>query len=92
LHGYEQVNTGRTTPLSEVSSGIRTQLVNEKKAAKIISDLEAQHLSSLEAYAAVMNSAVDTVRFVNFNTPNITGLGFEPVLMGYQPLPRFKQW
>jgi len=55
-------------------------LVNEKKAGKIISDLEAQNLSSLEAYAAVMKSSVDTVRFVNFNTPNITGLGFEPVL------------
>ena len=78
----EQVIPAGTTPLSEVSSGIRTQLVNEKKAAKIISDLEEQHLSSLEAYAAVMNSAVDTVRFVNFNTPNITGLGFEPVLNG----------
>jgi peptidyl-prolyl cis-trans isomerase D len=76
----EQVIPAGTTPLSEVSSGIRMQLVNEKKAGKIISDLEAQNLSSLEAYAAVMNSSVDTVRFVNFNTQNITGLGFEPVL------------
>lgn len=76
----DQVIPAGTTPLSEVSSGIRTQLVNEKKAEKIISGLEAQNLSSLEAYAAAMNSSVDTVRFVNFNTQNITGLGFEPVL------------
>jgi len=76
----EQVIPAGVMPLSEVSSNIRTQLVNEKKAGKIISDLEAQNLSSLEAYAAVMKGSVDTVRFVNFNTPNITGLGFEPVL------------
>ena len=76
----DQVIPAGTTPLSEVSSGIRTQLTNEKKAGKIIADLKAQNLSSLDAYAAVMHSAADTVRFVNFNTQNITGLGFEPVL------------
>lgn len=27
-----------------------------------------------------MNSRTDTVRFVNFNTQNITGLGYEPVM------------
>ena len=76
----EQVIPAGTTPLSEVSSGIRMQLVNEKKAGKIITDLQAQNLTSLDAYAAAMNSATDTVRFVNFNTRNITGLGVEPAL------------
>lgn len=76
----DQVIPAGTTPLSEVSSGIRTQLVNKKKAEKIITDLKAQNLSSLDAYAAAMHSSADTVRFVNFNTQNITGLGFEPVL------------
>lgn len=76
----ERVIPSGTTPLSEVSSGIRSQLVNEKKAEKIISDLKSQNLSSLDAYAAAMNTHADTVRFVNFNTQNITGLGFEPAL------------
>ncbi|MEL7598717.1 MAG: peptidylprolyl isomerase [Proteiniphilum sp.] len=76
----EQVIPAGTTPLSEVSSGIRMQLVNEKKAGKIITDLQAQNLTSLDAYAAAMNSTTDTVRFVNFNTRNITGLGVEPAL------------
>ena len=76
----EQVIPAGTTPLSEVSSGIRMQLVNEKKAGKIMTDLQAQNLTSLDAYAAAMNSATDTVRFVNFNTRNITGLGVEPAL------------
>ncbi|MDR2815750.1 MAG: SurA N-terminal domain-containing protein [Proteiniphilum sp.] len=76
----ERMIPAGTTPLSEVSSGIRTQLVNEKKAGKIIGDLKAQNLTSLYAYAAAMNSDTDTVRFVSFTTQNITGLGLEPVL------------
>ncbi|MDD4631880.1 MAG: SurA N-terminal domain-containing protein, partial [Proteiniphilum sp.] len=71
----EQVIPAGTTPLSEVSSGIRTQLMNEKKAEKIITDLQAKNLTSLDAYAAAMNTVADTVRFVNFTTRNITGLG-----------------
>lgn len=76
----ERVIPSGTAPLSEVSSGIRTQLINEKKAEKIIGDLKAQNLTSLEAYATAMDSRTDTVRFVNFTTPNISGLGFEPAL------------
>lgn len=78
-----------TAPLSEVSSGIRARLVNDKKAEKIISDLTAQNLTSLDAYATAMNASVDTVKFVNFNTQNISGLGFEPTLnaiAAYAPL------
>lgn len=76
----ERVIPSGTTPLSEVSSGIRSQLVNEKKAEKIIGDLKSQNLSSVDAYAQAMGTHGDTVRFVNFNTQNITGLGFEPAL------------
>ncbi len=76
----ERVIPSGTTPLSEVSSGIRAQLVNEKKAEKIINDLKAQNLTTLDAYASAMDTNSDTVRFVNFNTQNITGLGFEPAL------------
>jgi len=76
----DQVIPAGTTPLSEVSESIRALLVNQKKAEKIITDLGSQNLSSLEAYAAAMNSVTDTVKFVNFTTRNITGVGFEPIL------------
>ena len=76
----DEVIPAGTTPLSEVSGSIRSRLINEKKADKIISDLKAQNLTSLDAYANAMNTTVDTVKFVNFNTQNISGLGFEPAL------------
>jgi peptidyl-prolyl cis-trans isomerase D len=78
----DQVIPAGFSPLSEVSDAIRMQLVNEKKAQQVIEDLESQGLTSLDAYAAAMNSATDTVRFVNFTTRNITGIGVEPVLNG----------
>ena len=75
----EQVKAG-TTPLSEMSEGIKSRLINDKKAEKLIADLSQKNLSSLEDYAEAMNSMVDTVRFVNFTTQNITGVGYEPVI------------
>lgn len=80
-----------TAPLSEVSSVIRARLVNDKKAEQIIADLAGKNLTSLDAYATEMNSRVDTVKFVNFNTQNITGLGFEPAVnaeSAFAPLNR----
>lgn len=75
----QQIPAG-TTPLSEVSESIKSRLINEKKAEMIIADLRQKNLSSLEDYAETMNSIVDTVRFVNFTTQNITGIGYEPVI------------
>ncbi|MDR1517049.1 MAG: SurA N-terminal domain-containing protein [Dysgonamonadaceae bacterium] len=71
------------TPISEVASNIRARLVKDKKAEKMIADLKAANPTSLEAYAEAMKSSVDTVKFVNFNTQNIMGLGFEPALNAY---------
>ena len=69
-----------TTPLSEVSESIKSRLLNDKKAEKLIADLSQKNLASLEDYAEAMSSIVDTVRFVNFTTQNITGIGYEPVV------------
>ncbi len=85
----DRVYPAGTAPLSEVSSSIRSRLSNDKKAEKIITDLTAKNLTSLDAYATEMQSNVDTVKFVNFTTQNITGLGFEPALnafSAYAPL------
>ena len=76
-------------PLSEVQSAIRMRLTHERKAEHLISQLNAQNLTSLDAFADAMNSRVDTVRFVNFNTRNIMGVGQEPTLnavAGFAPL------
>jgi len=70
-------------PLSEVATAIRDQLMRDKKAEKVISELSAKNLTSLFDYAESMNARPDTVRFVNFNTRNIAGLGFEPILNAY---------
>jgi len=85
----DEVIPAGITPLSEVSASIRSLLVRDKKAQKIITDLKAKNLTGLDEYASAMNSRVDTVKFVNFNTQNISGLGFEPVLnafSAYAPL------
>ncbi|MDR0333439.1 MAG: SurA N-terminal domain-containing protein [Dysgonamonadaceae bacterium] len=76
----DEVIPAGTAPLSEVSTGIRMRLTNDRKAEHIIANLNGRNLNNLDAFATAMNSNVDTVRFVNFNTRNITGLGNEPVL------------
>lgn len=76
----DEVITSEYTPMTEVASNIRARLSNDKKAEKIIADLKAKNLTSLDAYASALNTTVDTIRFVNYNTQNIAGLGFEPVL------------
>ncbi len=76
----DQVIPAGTTPLSEVSESIKSRLINDKKAEKLIADLTQKNLTSLEDYAEAINSIVDTVRFVNFTTQNITGVGYEPVI------------
>ena len=70
-------------PLSEVSDFIKSQLLRDKKAEKIIEQLKSKNLSTLNDYAAVMDTEVDSVRFVDFNTSNITNLGNEPVLNAF---------
>lgn len=76
----DKVVPSGTTPLSEISDNIKSILINKKKSEKIISDLQKQNPASLESYAEAMKSRIDTVKFVNFTTQNITGLGYEPVI------------
>ncbi len=76
----DQVFPAGVAPLSEVTSVIRTRLMNDKKAEKIITDLQAKKLTSLDAYASALGTAVDTLKFVNFETQNISGVGFEPTI------------
>lgn len=68
--------------LASVEQELRTAIVNEKKGEKIVQDLKAKNLNTIDSYAAAMNTSVDSVKFVNFGTSRITGIGQEPVING----------
>ncbi|MGV8963972.1 MAG: peptidylprolyl isomerase [Candidatus Saccharimonadaceae bacterium] len=81
-------------PLSEVSDNIKSLLLRDKKAETVIADLKSKNLTSLQAYSEAMKAEVDTVRFIDFNTANITNLGSEPILnafAAYAPLNTVSQ-
>lgn len=74
---------GDYMPVSEVSPMLKTELINEKKAEKMIADLKSKNLTTLQAYAEAVTGRVDTVNFVTFQTNNISGVGYEPILNVY---------
>ena len=74
---------GDYMPVSEVSPMLKTELINEKKAEKMIADLKSKNLTSLQSYAEAVTGRVDTVSFVTFQTNNISGVGYEPILNVY---------
>lgn len=76
----DEVYPAGIAPMSDVSQAIKARLMNEKKAEKIVADLQAKNLTSLDAYATAIGSVVDTMKFVNFETQNISGVGPEPAL------------
>ncbi|MCD8194112.1 MAG: SurA N-terminal domain-containing protein, partial [Tannerellaceae bacterium] len=64
--------------LASVTPALRSELISQKKGEKIVNDLKAKNLSSLEDYAQAMGANVDSVKFVGFNTRRISGIGIEP--------------
>lgn len=70
-------------PLSEVSDVLKAEIIRDKKAEKMITDLKTKNLNSLDGFADAMNSKIDTVKFVTFNTPNIMGIGRESALNAF---------
>lgn len=71
-------------PLSdpEVFNMLKAELVIDKKAEKIIADLKAKNLTSVEAYAQAIGGKVDSLNFVSFRTMSLP-VGFEPVFNAY---------
>ncbi len=73
-------------PVTEVSEMLKRELLNEKKAEMIIADLKSKGFLTMEQYAEYMNSPVQNVKFVNFQTPRISGINAaEPMLNAYAP-------
>ncbi|MDH6533978.1 peptidylprolyl isomerase [Parabacteroides sp. 52] len=66
--------------LAYMTPQLEKELKKVKKGEKIVNDLKAQNLTSLEAYGQAMNSSIQTVNFLNFGTSRISGIGLEPKL------------
>ncbi len=69
-------------PVAAVSEILKRELINDKKAEKIMADLKAKNCTSLEE----CGDRVDSVKFVNFNTRSIAGIGMEPALNAAAPI------
>lgn len=65
---------------SEVNKMLKQEILVNKKAEKLIADLGSKDLSSLANIAESISSRVDTAKFVTFQTNNINGVGYEPVM------------
>lgn len=73
-------------PVSAVADILKRELLNQKKGEKIMEGLKDKQFESLEQYAEVMASSVQTVQYVNFATGRISGIGMEPVVSANAPL------
>lgn len=67
-------------PVEAVASSLRAEIAAQKKGDQIVADLKAKNLTSLESYAEAMGSKVDSVKYINFSTRRIAGIGIEPNL------------
>nr|WP_129735376.1 SurA N-terminal domain-containing protein [Parabacteroides goldsteinii] len=64
--------------VASVTPALRAEIAAQKKGEKIAADLKAKNLTSVDAYAEAMGSRVDSVKFINFGTRRIAGIGVEP--------------
>ena len=67
-------------PLRSAAPMLEADLKAEKKGDKIVEELTSKNLTSLDAYAKAMGASVDSVKFVNFGTRRLAGVGLEPRL------------
>jgi peptidyl-prolyl cis-trans isomerase D len=67
-------------PLADVQETLKREILNRKKGETIIANLKQTNPASIEAYAEAMRGRVDTVKFVTFATPRITGIGADPAV------------
>jgi peptidyl-prolyl cis-trans isomerase D len=77
--------------LNALSASLRGELATQKKGEQIVQTLSSKNLTSLDAYSGVIGSAVDSVKFVNFGTSRIAGIGVEPKLNAYISLAQVNQ-
>ena len=66
--------------LAAMTPSLERELIAQKKGEMLAEQLAAKGISSMNAYANAMSASVDSVKFVNFNTGRIAGIGVEPKL------------
>ncbi|MCL1942404.1 MAG: SurA N-terminal domain-containing protein [Candidatus Azobacteroides sp.] len=74
------------SPESMVENELKAEILNNKKAEKIIAEFKSKPATSLEAYSQSFGINIDTAKFVSFNTGPIRGIGMEPVLEALAPI------
>ena len=77
--------------LASVTPMLKSELIAQKKGEKISQELAAKNLTSVDAYAQAMGASVDSVKFINFATRRITGIGVEPKLNAMVSLAQIDQ-
>lgn len=77
--------------VASVTPMLKSELIAQKKGEKISQDLAAKNLTSVDAYAQAMGSSVDSVKFVNFATRRLAGIGVEPKLNAMVSLAQVDQ-
>ena len=73
---------------------LKDEILFQKKGEQLAASLKAKNLSSVAAYAEVMNTIPDTVKFVTMATSRITNIGVEPklnALVTYSPINTVSQ-
>ncbi|MDR1718936.1 MAG: SurA N-terminal domain-containing protein [Dysgonamonadaceae bacterium] len=71
--------------LKSVSDLLKRELLNDKKAEKIIEDLKSKAFVNLDQYIESMSAIPQSVKFVSFATPSISGIGAEPAINAIAP-------
>ncbi len=66
--------------LASVTPQLKSELATRKKGEELAANLKSKNLSSVAAYADMMNTNPDTVRFITMATSRITNIGVEPKL------------
>jgi len=79
-------------PLASVSELLKRELLNKKKGEKLAADLKSKNFTTLEQYAEAMNTIPQSVKFVTFGTPFVSGgIGNEPIINAKAPLAPLSQ-
>lgn len=68
-------------PLSLVQNQLRFDLIRDKKAEKIMADMQAADASTFDQYKAMANAVSDSVKHVTFGAP-----AYVPALRSSEPL------
>ena len=71
-------------PLDQVKTDVEFNVRNEKKAVELIQSMENSMagISNIEDLAEILNTRIEDVSGINFNSFSIPGAGIEPALIG----------